>query len=169
MYMLDGGAVRIAALSVRDHAQLATRRRRSDRRTVGTGNTINMMSLIGMIMLTGLVGKNAILLVDYTNTLRREGRARERRASRGGTDSIAADPDDDGVDGAAMLPSALKLGEGAELRAPMAVVVIGGLLTSTLLTLGVHSGRLHDCGRRPERGQAPTRPWPDDWPRRFAT
>src|SRR5216683_1583533 len=42
-----------------------------------TGNTLNMMSMIGLILLTGLVGKNAILLVDYTNTLRKRGLARD--------------------------------------------------------------------------------------------
>jgi HAE1 family hydrophobic/amphiphilic exporter-1 len=95
-----------------------------------TGNTLSM---IGMILLTGLVGKNAILLVDFTNTLRKRGLSRNEALLQAGptrpilmtTSALVL----------AMLPIALKLGEGAEWRAPMAVTVIGGLLTSTLLTL----------------------------------
>jgi HAE1 family hydrophobic/amphiphilic exporter-1 len=49
-----------------------------------TGNTINMLSLIGMILLAGLVGKNAILLVDYTNTLRKRGLARDAALQQAG-------------------------------------------------------------------------------------
>ena len=49
-----------------------------------TGNTLNMMSMIGMILLTGLVGKNAILLVDYTNTLRKRGLARNEALLQAG-------------------------------------------------------------------------------------
>jgi HAE1 family hydrophobic/amphiphilic exporter-1 len=49
-----------------------------------TGNTLNMMSMIGMILLTGLVGKNAILLVDYTNHLRRQGVPRQEALLRAG-------------------------------------------------------------------------------------
>ena len=59
-----------------------------------TGNTLNMMSMIGMILLTGLVGKNAILLVDYTNTLRKRGLGAQRRAAAGWSNPAAADPDD---------------------------------------------------------------------------
>jgi HAE1 family hydrophobic/amphiphilic exporter-1 len=49
-----------------------------------TGNTLNMLSLIGLILLTGLVGKNAILLVDYTNTLRRRGLPRKEALLQAG-------------------------------------------------------------------------------------
>jgi HAE1 family hydrophobic/amphiphilic exporter-1 len=95
--------------------------------------TANMLSMIGMILLTGLVGRNAILLVDFTNTLRKRGLSRNKALLQAGptrpilmtTSALVL----------AMLPIALKLGEGAEWRAPMAVTVIGGLLTSTLLTL----------------------------------
>lgn len=100
-----------------------------------THNTLNMMSMIGMIMLTGLVGKNAILLVDYTNTLRRRGRPRDDALLEAGPTRLRPILMTTASMVVAMLPSALRLGEGSELRAPMAVVVIGGLLTSTLLTL----------------------------------
>ncbi len=100
-----------------------------------THNTLNMISLIGLIMLTGLVGKNAILLVDYTNTLRKRGMDRNAALMEAGPTRLRPILMTTASMVVAMLPSALRIGEGSELRAPMAVVVIGGLLTSTLLTL----------------------------------
>jgi HAE1 family hydrophobic/amphiphilic exporter-1 len=100
-----------------------------------TGNTINMLSLIGMILLAGLVGKNAILLVDYTNTLRKRGLARDAALQQAGPTRLRPILMTTAALVLAMMPAALKLGEGSEWRAPMAVTVIGGLLTSTLLTL----------------------------------
>jgi HAE1 family hydrophobic/amphiphilic exporter-1 len=100
-----------------------------------TGNTLNMLSMIGMILLTGLVGKNAILLVDYTNTLRKRGFARNDALLEAGPTRLRPILMTTSALVLAMLPIALKLGEGSEWRAPMAVTVIGGLLTSTLLTL----------------------------------
>jgi HAE1 family hydrophobic/amphiphilic exporter-1 len=100
-----------------------------------TGNTLNMMSAIGIIMLCGIVAKNAILLVDYTNTLRKRGVPRNLALLEAGPVRLRPILMTTAAMVFAMLPSALKIGEGAELRAPMAVVVIGGLLTSTLLTL----------------------------------
>lgn len=100
-----------------------------------TGHTLNMMSLIGMILLTGLVGKNAILLVDYTNTLRRQGMSRNAALLHAGPVRLRPILMTTSALVLAMLPIALALGEGGEFRAPMAVTVIGGLITSTLLTL----------------------------------
>jgi len=100
-----------------------------------TGNTLNMMSMIGMIMLTGLVGKNAVLLVDYTNTLRKRGIERNAALLQAGPTRLRPILMTTSSMVVSMLPSALRLGEGSELRAPMAVVVIGGLVTSTILTL----------------------------------
>ncbi|HEX8966740.1 MAG TPA: efflux RND transporter permease subunit, partial [Chloroflexota bacterium] len=100
-----------------------------------TGNTLNMLSMIGMILLTGLVGKNAILLVDYTNTLRKRGLARNEALLQAGPTRLRPILMTTSALVLAMSPIALKLGEGSEWRAPMAVTVIGGLLTSTLLTL----------------------------------
>ena len=102
-----------------------------------TGNTLNIMSLVGMIMLTGLVGKNAILLVDYTNTLRKRGRPRQDALLEAGPIRLRPIVMTTAAMVFAMLPIALRVGEGAEGRAPMAIVVIGGLLASTLLTLVV--------------------------------
>jgi HAE1 family hydrophobic/amphiphilic exporter-1 len=100
-----------------------------------TGNTLNMLSMIGLILLTGLVGKNAILLVDYTNTLRRRGMERNAALLHAGPTRLQPILMTTAALVLAMSPIALKLGEGSEWRAPMAVTVIGGLLTSTLLTL----------------------------------
>lgn len=101
-----------------------------------TGMTLNIFSMIGVIMLMGLVTKNAILLVDFANQLKEKGKtAREALIEAGSTrlrpilmTTLAM------IFG--MFPVALALGEGGEQRAPMAVCVIGGLITSTLLTLG---------------------------------
>jgi HAE1 family hydrophobic/amphiphilic exporter-1 len=100
-----------------------------------TGNTLNMMSLIGMILLTGLVGKNAILLVDYTNTLRKRGLGRNQALLEAGPTRLRPILMTTAALVLAMLPIAMGIGEGSEWRAPMAVTVIGGLLTSSLLTL----------------------------------
>ena len=100
-----------------------------------TGNSLNMMSMIGMILLTGLVGKNAILLVDFTNTLRKRGLGRNEALLQAGPTRLRPILMTTSALVLAMSPIALKLGEGSEWRAPMAVTVIGGLLTSTLLTL----------------------------------
>jgi HAE1 family hydrophobic/amphiphilic exporter-1 len=100
-----------------------------------SGDTLNMMSMIGMIMLMGLVGKNAILLVDYTNTLRRRGEERDVALLHAGPTRLRPILMTTAAMITAMMPAALRLGEGAEMRAALAVVVIGGLLSSTLLTL----------------------------------
>lgn len=101
------------------------------------GQTANMMSLIGFTMLLGLVTKNAILLVDYANQERRRGRPlrealREACALRIRPIFMTTLSTILG-----MVPIALGLGAGAELRQSMGVVLVGGLTTSTLLTLVV--------------------------------
>ncbi|MCL5959281.1 MAG: efflux RND transporter permease subunit [Chloroflexi bacterium] len=100
-----------------------------------TGQTVNMSSLIGMIMLMGLVGKNGILLVDYTNTLRARGKDRFSALTEAGPTRLRPIMMTTTAMALAMLPVALGLGEGAEVRSPMAVVVVGGLLSSLVLTL----------------------------------
>ena len=100
-----------------------------------TQNTFNLFSMIGMIMLMGLVAKNAILLVDYTNTLRRGGLARNLAILEAGPTRLRPILMTTATMVFSMIPMALKMEEGAESRAPMAVVLIGGLATSTLLTL----------------------------------
>ncbi len=102
-----------------------------------TGGSMNVMTMIGIIMLMGLVTKNGILLVDFTNQLRTEGM--ERVASLLSAGRIRLRPIIMTTVAMifGMLPLALALGAGAEARAPMARAVIGGLITSTLLTLFV--------------------------------
>ena len=99
------------------------------------GHTINIMSLIGIIMLMGLVTKNAILLVDYANQLREEGLGVIDALVRAGSVRLRPILMTTMAMILGMLPLALGIGAGAELRAPMAVAVIGGLVTSTVLTL----------------------------------
>ena len=101
-----------------------------------TGDTINIMSLIGLIMLMGLVTKNAILLVDYAKVLqRRDGMARREAVILSGRTRLRPIIMTTLAMIFGMMPLFLALGAGAEMRAPMARAVVGGLLTSTLLTL----------------------------------
>jgi hydrophobic/amphiphilic exporter-1 (mainly G- bacteria), HAE1 family len=100
-----------------------------------TRGTINMMSLIGLIMLMGLVTKNAILLVDFTKVLRSRGLSRREALINAGRTRLRPILMTTLAMMFGMLPLALALGQGAEMRAPMARAVIGGLITSTLLTL----------------------------------
>jgi HAE1 family hydrophobic/amphiphilic exporter-1 len=101
------------------------------------GMTLNIFSMIGVIMLMGLVTKNAILLVDYTNTLRSRGMGVHEALLEAGPVRLRPILMTTAAMIFGMLPVALALSEGGEIRAPMAVTVIGGLLTSMLLTLVV--------------------------------
>ena len=100
-----------------------------------TGDTINIMSLIGLIMLMGLVTKNAILLVDFAKVLRAGGMERREAIITAGRTRLRPIMMTTLAMIFGMLPLALALGAGAEMRAPMARAVIGGLITSTFLTL----------------------------------
>ncbi len=100
-----------------------------------TKTTMNIMSMIGIIMLMGLVTKNAILLIDNANERRREGVDRTAALIEAGAVRLRPILMTTAAMIAGMLPVALALGEGGEFRAPMARAVIGGLITSTLLTL----------------------------------
>lgn len=103
-----------------------------------TGDTVNIMSLIGLIMLMGLVTKNAILLVDYAKVLqRRDGIPRTEAVIEAGRTRLRPIVMTTLAMIFGMLPLFLAIGSGAEMRAPMARAVVGGLLTSTLLTLVV--------------------------------
>ncbi len=102
-----------------------------------TGDTLNIMSMIGLIMLMGLVTKNAILLVDFANQSRREGLARDEALIKAGSTRLRPIVMTTLAMIFGMLPLAFAIGAGAEMRAPMARAVIGGLITSTLLTLVV--------------------------------
>ena len=102
-----------------------------------TGNTLNIFSMIGMIALMGLSAKNAILLVDYANTLRKRGTARNEALLEAGRTRLRPIVMTSATVIAAMTPLVVKLEAGAESRAPMAAVIIGGVFSSTLLTLFV--------------------------------
>ncbi|HEX2034529.1 MAG TPA: efflux RND transporter permease subunit [Chloroflexota bacterium] len=97
--------------------------------------TLNLFSLIGVIMLTGLVGKNSILVVDYTNQLRRQGLSRLDALLQAGPTRLRPILMTSAALIMAQIPLVLALEEGAELQRPLAVVVMGGMITSTLLAL----------------------------------
>ena len=102
-----------------------------------TKGNLNVMSMIGIIMLMGLVTKNGILLVDFTNQEREHGRDRESAILAAARTRLRPIIMTTVAMIFGMLPLALAIGAGAEVRAPMARAVIGGLITSTLLTLFV--------------------------------
>jgi HAE1 family hydrophobic/amphiphilic exporter-1 len=104
---------------------------------LATGDSLNIMSMIGLIMLMGLVTKNAILLVDFTNQARAKGVPRDEALIKAGSTRLRPIVMTTLAMIFGMLPLAFAIGAGAELRAPMARAVIGGLITSTLLTLVV--------------------------------
>jgi HAE1 family hydrophobic/amphiphilic exporter-1 len=102
-----------------------------------TDDTLNMMSMIGVIMLMGLVTKNAILLVDNANERRAGGADRYTALVEAGRVRLRPIIMTTAAMIFGMLPIALALGQGGGFRAPMARAVIGGLITSTMLTLVV--------------------------------
>lgn len=97
--------------------------------------TLNLFSLLGTIMLVGLVSKNAILLVDYTETLRKRGVERHQAVIDGARTRMRPVLMTTVTLMIAMLPIAFLAAPGSEYRSPMALVLIGGMSTSTLLTL----------------------------------
>jgi HAE1 family hydrophobic/amphiphilic exporter-1 len=99
------------------------------------GMSLDMMSSVGLLVLMGLVMKNGILLVDYTNQLREAGRSREEALLEAGPVRMRPVLMTSGALIFGMLPMVLTEAIGAEFRAPMAAITIGGLFTSTLLTL----------------------------------
>lgn len=99
------------------------------------GQTMNIISLIGVIMLMGLVTKNAILLVDYANQLRHQGMPIIDALIEAGAVRLRPILMTTAAMIFGMMPIALGIGSGAEMRQSMGVVLIGGLITSTMLTL----------------------------------
>lgn len=100
-----------------------------------TNNPLSVPAYVGVIMLAGIVVNNAIVLVDYINTLRERGLDKEAAIMKAGPTRLRPILMTTLTTILAMIPLALGLGEGAEAMAPMAIVVIFGLTTSTLLTL----------------------------------
>jgi len=97
--------------------------------------TISIVVLIGAILLAGIVVNNAIILVDYTNQLRRRGMAKLDALRQAGRVRLRPILMTTSTTVLGLLPMAVGFGAGSELRAPMALTVIGGLVTSTALTL----------------------------------
>lgn len=101
------------------------------------GSTLNIFSVIGFIMLMGLVTKNAILLVDFTNQGIREGKTHVQAILDAGQVRLRPILMTTAAMIGGMLPLAMALGPGSEQQSPMAHAVIGGIITSTVLTLVV--------------------------------
>ncbi len=100
-----------------------------------TGHTLNLMSFIGIIMLMGLVAKNAILLLDCARAKQKEGLSREEALIQAGCSRLRPILMTTFALIAGMLPVAIGLGKGGEFYQPLAVAIIGGTITSTILTL----------------------------------
>jgi HAE1 family hydrophobic/amphiphilic exporter-1 len=102
-----------------------------------TGTTVNVVAFIGVIMLAGIVVNNAIVLVDLINQLQAQGMDKISAIMEAGSARLRPILMTTLTTALGLLPMAIGIGEGAEVRTPMAITVIGGLLVSTLLTLVV--------------------------------
>ncbi|HEX9973863.1 MAG TPA: efflux RND transporter permease subunit, partial [bacterium] len=100
-----------------------------------TGSTISVVVFIGLILLAGIVVNNAIILLDFINQLRDRGMSKIEAIIEGGRSRLRPIMMTALTTILGLLPLALGFGEGAEVRSPMAITVIGGLTVSTLLTL----------------------------------
>jgi HAE1 family hydrophobic/amphiphilic exporter-1 len=118
-----------------------------------TGTTLNLFSMIGFVMLMGLVTKNGILLVDFANRARRAGASLHDAVLRAGQVRLRPILMTTAAMIGGMMPLAMGIGEGGETQAPMGRAIIGGVITSTLLTLVVvpvlytYLDRLHEWRR----------------------
>ncbi len=115
-----------------------------------TRSPVSVVVFIGLILLVGLVVKNAIILIDKVNQLREEGVAKRDALLQGASSRLRPIMMTTLCTLFGFLPLALAFGEGAEVRSPMAVTVIGGLLVSTLLTLVVIPVVYDLLDRRPD-------------------
>ncbi|HEY5920267.1 MAG TPA: efflux RND transporter permease subunit [Kofleriaceae bacterium] len=100
-----------------------------------TGSTLNLMSMIGVIMLMGIVAKNAILLIDFAKQAEKNGMSREEAIVEAGGVRLRPIVMTSVAIIAGMIPVAIGSGEGGDFRAPLGRAVIGGVITSTVLTL----------------------------------
>jgi hydrophobe/amphiphile efflux-1 (HAE1) family protein len=99
------------------------------------GKSINIFSMIGLILLMGIAKKNSIILVDYANQLREQGLGATAAMTRAGPVRLRPILMTSIATMMAAVPAALMLGPGGEIRAPMAIAVIGGIVVSTALSL----------------------------------
>jgi HAE1 family hydrophobic/amphiphilic exporter-1 len=127
---------------------------------------VNVVVMIGIVMLGGIVVNNAIVLVDAVNQLRQEGFDRREALVQAGERRLRPILMTTSTTVLGLLPMALGLGEGAELRAPLAITVIGGLTVATLLTLVVIPVVYMLVDRSPERRTAEAAGRPRDAERR---
>ena len=121
---------------------------------LATGSTLNVFSVIGVVMLMGLVTKNAILLVDFANHSQRAGQAQFAAILEAGQVRLRPILMTTLAMIFGMLPMAIGAGDGGETQAPMGRAVIGGVITSTLLTLvvvPVAYSYLDNLGKRAKR------------------
>lgn len=102
---------------------------------LATGQTVSVVVFIGAIMLAGIVVNNGIVLIDYINQLRRSGKSKLEALFEAGRVRLRPIIMTTLTTVLGLMPMAIGLGEGAEIRAPMALTVIGGLLGATVLTL----------------------------------
>ena len=100
-----------------------------------TDKSLNVLSFIGIIMLVGIVVNNSIVLIDYINKLRKKGMERKEAIILGGKTRLRPILMTMFTTVLALVPMAIGIGEGAELRVPMAITIIGGLTSSTFLSL----------------------------------
>jgi HAE1 family hydrophobic/amphiphilic exporter-1 len=100
-----------------------------------TGSTLNLMSMIGVILLMGIVAKNAILLIDFAKWAEEAGKSRREALIEAGRVRLRPILMTTFALIAGMVPVAIGAGEGADFRAPLGRAVIGGVITSTVLTL----------------------------------
>ena len=124
-----------------------------------TGESLNIMSMIGIILLVGIVAKNAILLIDFAKWSEEKGMSRRDAIIEAGRARLRPILMTTFALIAGMVPVALGHGEGADFRAPLGRAIIGGVITSTLLTLlviptfyDILSGTRDSLGRLFRRG-----------------
>jgi hydrophobic/amphiphilic exporter-1 (mainly G- bacteria), HAE1 family len=116
-----------------------------------TGTTLNVMSLMGVVMMVGIVVSNSILIVEFTNRLRREGRALREAVSLACRVRLRPVLMTSLATLIGLLPLALKLGTGAEAYAPLARAIIGGLAVSVVLTVFIVPAAYYIVHRRDEQ------------------
>ncbi len=126
-----------------------------------TGRSLNIFSMIGLLLLLGIVKKNSIILVDYANAFKAQGFNARESMEKAGPIRLRPILMTATATMMAAIPPALGLGPGAEIRMPMAIAVIGGLVLSTVLSLVVVpafyviADRVFKTRRRPvEEGEA---------------
>ena len=121
-----------------------------------TGQSINLMSLTGCVVLVGIVVNDAIIKVDFINQRRAAGLELRRAIIEAGRDRARPIVMTTATTVLGLLPLALGFGSGAELRAPLAIAIVGGIISATLLTLFVvpvcYSVLSSDRGSRPTEG-----------------